>query len=216
MVKIAPSILAADFLRLGEDIASISTADYLHFDVMDGVFVPNISFGMPVISCVKGVTELPLDVHLMITKPLRYVRRFAELGADIIVFHTEADEPQNILEAVKLTRSLGSRVGLAVKPATPAAELEGYLELIDLALVMTVEPGFGGQSFMPDMLPKVEALRRSIDRLGLDVELEVDGGINRETARLCRDSGATVLVAGSDVFRADDRALQIKILRGEV
>lgn len=216
MVKIAPSILAADFLRLGEDIASISTADYLHFDVMDGVFVPNISFGMPVISCVKGVTELPLDVHLMITKPLRYVRRFAELGADIIVFHTEADEPQNILEAVKLTRSLGSRVGLAVKPATPAAELEGYLELIDLALVMTVEPGFGGQSFMSDMLPKVEALRRSIDRLGLDVELEVDGGINRETARLCRDSGATVLVAGSDVFRADDRALQIKILRGEV
>ena len=214
MIKIAPSILSADFARLQADLETIATADYIHCDIMDGVFVPNISFGMPVLKSLRAVTDQILDVHLMITRPLRYVREFAALGADLIVFHVEADAPENTMEAVRTVKTLGKKVGLAVKPATPAAALEPYMELLDLALVMTVEPGFGGQSFMADMLPKVEAVRAMVERLGLSCEVEVDGGVNRETARLCIEAGANVLVAGSSVFRAVDRAAEIERLRG--
>ena len=214
MVKIAPSILSADFSRLGEDILSVSSAEYLHFDVMDGIFVPNISIGIPVLASVRKFTDMTLDVHLMITEPVRYVRRFAENGADIVTFHVEADAPERIAEAIKEVRDCGKKVGLTVKPGTPASALLPYIDELDLALVMTVEPGFGGQKFMADMLPKIEMLRREIDCRGLSCELEVDGGINPDTARLCIDAGADVLVAGSDVFKAADRAARIAQIRG--
>ena len=214
MVKIAPSILSADFSRLGEDILSVTSAEYLHFDVMDGIFVPNISIGIPVLASVRKFTDMTLDVHLMITEPVRYVRRFAENGADIVTFHVEADAPERIAGAIKEVRDCGKKVGLTVKPGTPASALLPYIDELDLALVMTVEPGFGGQQFMADMLPKIEMLRREIDCRGLSCELEVDGGINPDTARLCIDAGADVLVAGSDVFKAADRAARIAQIRG--
>lgn len=214
MTKIAPSILSADFSKLGQDIDSIKTADYLHFDVMDGIFVPNISIGIPVLESVRKYTDMVLDVHLMITEPVRYVERFADAGADIVVFHVEADTPENIALAVEKVKAKGKKVGIAIKPKTPAEELLPYINKLDLALVMTVEPGFGGQKFMADMMPKVEFLRKYIDDNGLACELEVDGGVNPETAAVCRKAGANVLVAGSDVFKASDRAARIKVLRG--
>lgn len=215
MTKIAPSILSADFACLGQEIRSIETADYLHFDVMDGLFVPNISIGIPVLESVRKITDMTLDVHLMIDRPHRYVERFADAGADLVVFHLEADAPEDIRDALRTVRARGKRAGLAVKPATPAEDLIPYLSELDLALVMTVEPGFGGQRFMEDMLPKVELLRKTVDREGLPCEIEVDGGVNPATAALCRAAGADVLVAGSDVFRAADRAARIAQLRGE-
>ena len=215
MTKIAPSILSADFSRLGQDIQSVETADYLHFDVMDGLFVPNISIGIPLLESVRRFTDMTLDVHLMIDRPHRYVKRFAEAGEDLVVFHLEADDRDEILAAIEDVHAEGKKAGLAVKPATPVEELFPYLSMIDLALVMTVEPGFGGQRFMADMLPKVERLRRIADSKGLAFEIEVDGGVNPETAALCRAAGADVLVAGSDVFRAADRARRIAQLRGE-
>ncbi|MBQ8830803.1 MAG: ribulose-phosphate 3-epimerase [Oscillospiraceae bacterium] len=214
MTKIAPSILSADFTKLGQDIDSIKTADYLHFDVMDGIFVPNISIGIPVLESVRKYTDMVLDVHLMITEPVKYVERFADAGADIVVFHLEADTPENIALAVQKVKAKGKKVGISIKPKTPAEELIPYMKDLDLALVMTVEPGFGGQKFMADMMPKVELLRKYIDENGLDCELEVDGGVNPETAAVCRAAGANVLVAGSDVFKAADRAARIKSLRG--
>ena len=214
MTKIAPSILSADFTKLGQDIDSIKTADYLHFDVMDGIFVPNISIGIPVLESVRKYTDMVLDVHLMITEPVRYVERFADAGADIVVFHIEADTPENISLAIEKVKAKGKKVGISIKPKTPAEELIPYMKDIDLALVMTVEPGFGGQKFMADMMPKVELLRKYIDENGLDCELEVDGGVNPETAAVCRNAGANVLVAGSDVFKAADRAARIESLRG--
>ena len=215
MTKIAPSILSADFACLGQEIRSIETADYLHFDVMDGLFVPNISIGIPVLESVRKITDMTLDVHLMIDRPHRYVERFADAGADLVVFHLEADAPEDIRDALRAVRARGKRAGLAVKPATPAEDLIPYLSELDLALVMTVEPGFGGQRFMEDMLPKVELLRKTVDREGLPCEIEVDGGVKPATAALCRAAGADVLVAGSDVFRAADRAARIAQLRGE-
>ncbi|MBR6207142.1 MAG: ribulose-phosphate 3-epimerase [Oscillospiraceae bacterium] len=215
MTKIAPSILSADFACLGQEIRSIETADYLHFDVMDGLFVPNISIGIPVLESVRKITDMTLDVHLMIDRPHRYVERFADAGADLVVFHLEADAQEDIRPALRAVRARGKRAGLAVKPATPAEDLIPYLSELDLALVMTVEPGFGGQRFMEDMLPKVELLRKTVDREGLPCEIEVDGGVNPATAALCRAAGADVLVAGSDVFRAADRAARIAQLRGE-
>jgi len=214
MVKIAPSILSADFARLGADIASVADAEYIHFDVMDGIFVPNISFGLPVLESVRRITEQVLDVHLMIDRPGRYVERFAKAGADLVVFHVEADTPDDIRAAVEAVKAAGKRVGLAVKPKTPAAALTPYLPMLDLALVMTVEPGYGGQSFMADQLGKIAELRRRIDAGGYACELEVDGGINPETGKLCVQAGADVLVAGSDVFKAPDRAARIRELRG--
>ncbi|SHI06016.1 ribulose-phosphate 3-epimerase [Sporobacter termitidis DSM 10068] len=213
MIKIAPSILSADFTRLGEEIASIRDAEYLHFDVMDGIFVPNISVGIPVLEAVRKFTDMTLDVHLMITEPVRYVKNFIDAGADIVVIHVEADTPERTAEALKVIRASGKRAGLSLKPKTPVDAVLPYLDLLDLILVMTVEPGFGGQKFMADQLDKVRYLRARIDERGLGCEIEVDGGINPETAKLCVDAGVDVLVAGSAVFGAGDRTGVIRRLR---
>ncbi len=214
MIKIAPSILAADFTRLGEDIDSIKTADLLHFDVMDGVFVPNISFGLPVIKDVRRVTDMPLDVHLMIKFPGKFIGEFCRLGADTVVLHVEAEEPWEIKKGIRAVKAQGKRVGLSVKPQTPVSAIEPYAESLDQILIMSVEPGFGGQGFMPEALPKIEEAARLVNKLGIRCDIEVDGGINRVTARQCEDAGATILVAGSTVFRAADRAEEIRVLRG--
>ncbi|MDR2616146.1 MAG: ribulose-phosphate 3-epimerase [Oscillospiraceae bacterium] len=216
MIKIAPSLLSADFTRLGDELISVASADYLHFDVMDGVFVPNISVGLPVLEAVRRAAATPLDVHLMITEPSRYAARFAECGADVVSFHVEADKPESIARAIAGVHSAGKRAGLALKPATKAEAVLPYISLLDMIVVMTVEPGFGGQKFMAEQLPKLRALREMIDERNPRCELEVDGGVNPETARACRENGAGVLVAGSDVFgvRAEDRAARIAELRG--
>ncbi len=215
MIKVSPSLLAADFVNLERDIRSVadSGADYLHVDVMDGTFVPNISVGIPVVAAIKKVSPLPLDVHLMIRRPIRYVERFCNAGADILTIHLEADSPKNTRKALELARAFGARPSVSLKPATPAEAAFPYLDLCGMVLVMTVEPGFGGQSFMTDMLPKLETLRREIDRRGLDCELEVDGGINEQTARLCRSHGANVLVTGSSYFKAADLAAYVAALK---
>ena len=214
MIKIAPSLLSCDFTALREEIETVITADYLHFDVMDGVFVPNITIGIPVLEAIRKITDMTLDVHLMITEPSRFAQRFAEAGADIVVFHVEADNPENIARAIASVRSAGKKVGLALKPATRINAVLPYISLIDMVLVMTVEPGFGGQSFMAEQMPKLKMLREHIDRLGLECELEVDGGVNPETAAICAENGADVLVAGSYVFAGDNRAERIELLRG--
>ena len=212
MLKIAPSILSADFARLGEEIDSVRSADYLHFDVMDGVFVPNISVGLPVLESVRKYTDMFIDVHLMITQPKKYVKAFADAGADLVVFHIEADDKSGIDEAIELVKSTGKKVGLALKP-TPAEAVREYIDRLDLVLVMTVEPGFGGQKFMADQMDKVSKVRKMIDDGGFDCELEVDGGINRDTLKTAAEAGANVFVAGSGVFKANDRALEIEALR---
>lgn len=200
---LSPSILAADFRILGEQIREVesSGAKYLHIDVMDGIFVPSISFGMPVISSIRKGSDLFFDVHLMIEKPERYIREFAECGADLINFHLEATEDvQGVIEAI---RGLGKKVGITIKPATPAAAIEPWLGLVDMVLVMTVEPGFGGQKLMPDCLDKVSEIRRMSDAKGLKTDIEVDGGITVDNVHLAIEAGANVIVAGSAVFRGD-------------
>ena len=213
MIKIAPSILSADFTKLGDEIKSIQSADYLHFDVMDGVFVPNISIGLPVLSSVRKITGMTIDIHLMITSPARYVAQFAQAGGDIIVLHVEAETPENILVAIEDAKKLGKKAGLSIKPNTPVEALFPYLSECDMVLVMTVEPGFSGQKFIASTLPKISELRRIIDDRGFTCELEVDGGINVETAKLCIDAGANVLAAGNDIFSSHDRAKRIAELR---
>lgn len=213
MVKISPSILAADFSKLGSEIESVRDADYIHFDVMDGVFVENISFGFPVLESVRAVTDKTLDIHLMLQAPSRYIPRFVDAGGDIITFHVEAENPDQLRTCVRTIHKLGKKAGLSLKPETPVAALMPYLELIDLVLVMSVEPGYGGQHFLPEALPKIAMLRRAIDAVNPQCELEVDGGINLETAKLCIETGADVLVAGQDVFTAKDRNKHIEELR---
>lgn len=214
MVKIAPSILAADFTRLGEDIRSVESGDLLHFDVMDGVFVPNISFGLPVIKDVRRVTDMPLDVHLMIVNPIKYVERFAAMGADIITIHVESDTPENTRMALERIRSAGKRAGLSLRPATPVSALEPFAHLLDNILIMAVEPGFGGQHFMDGTPEKIAGAARLAAALDHPCDVEVDGGVNHQTAGICVKAGATVLVAGSDVFASADRAAEIRYLRG--
>lgn len=215
MIRVSPSILSADFANLERDIDKIrqSGAEYVHIDVMDGLFVPNISIGLPVLSCIRKVTDLTLDVHLMIDRPVRYVERFCQAGADIVTVHVEADTPENTLEAIRLIRACGKKPAICVKPKTGAEAVLPYLKLVDLILVMTVEPGFGGQSFMADMMPKVQAIRAYIDEQNPDCELEVDGGVNEQTAKICTAAGANVLVAGSAFFKAEDKAAFVRAVK---
>ena len=212
MLKISPSVLTADFLELSDALRQLEAAgaDLLHLDVMDGVFVPNLSFGMPVIESIKKHTRLPLDVHLMIDRPHRYIEDFAK-AADWLGFHLEAGSP--VEETLRRIRELGCKSTLTIKPATPAEAAFPYLHLCDMLLVMSVEPGFGGQKFMSSALEKLQALRAECSRQGLSVELEVDGGINAQTAPLAAEAGATVLVAGSFLFSADDMGATVRQLQ---
>ena len=215
-IKIAPSILASDFTRLGEEVARVleAGADYIHVDVMDGYFVPNIALGLPVVKSLrKAFPEAFFDVHFMVSRPERYVESFCEAGASLITLHVEADMPEITSQALEMIRNHGVMTGLSVKPKTPIWAFEPWIEQIDLALIMTVEPGFGGQSFMMDMLPKIQALRQRLDECNPNCEIEVDGGITPQTARLVKQAGANVLVTGSTVFGSDDYAKMIQILR---
>ena len=214
MIKIAPSILSADFANLERDIRRISAADYVHVDVMDGCFVPNISIGIPVVKAIRPTTSLPLDVHLMIVEPVRYVEQFCDAGADLVTVHVESDTEENIHAAIDKIHAKGKRAGIVLKPATPAGAALPFLEKVELILVMTVEPGFGGQRFKADMLEKVAALRKLIDARNPACELEVDGGVGPDTYRACIEAGANVLVAGSAVYGAADIPARIAELRG--
>lgn len=214
MIKISPSILSADFANLQRDIQRIETADYVHVDVMDGLFVPNLSIGIPVTSSIRKVTDMPLDVHLMIDRPVRYVERFCDAGADIVTCHVEADTEENTHEALRKIHAKGKKAGVVVKPKTPASAVLPFINEVDIILVMTVEPGFGGQKFMADMMPKVSQIRQYIDAMNPACELEVDGGVDVQTAKVCVAAGANVLVAGSAVYGAEDIAARIQELRG--
>ncbi len=210
-IKISPSVLTADFLNLKDDIKRLEGAgvDMLHLDVMDGIFVPNISFGVPVIKSIKKYSTVPLDVHLMIDRPHRYIKEFAAVS-DILGFHYEAGS--NVAETLKEIRKLGCKSCLTIKPCTEPEEIFEFLPLCDMVLVMSVEPGFGGQSFMLSALKKLEVLRNKINELGLDIDLEVDGGINAETAPQAVKAGANVLVAGSFLF-SDEMESRVKELK---
>ncbi len=213
MAIISPSILSADFCRLEEDCRLVldAGAEMLHFDVMDGHFVPNISFGVPVLASLhRGMPSAFFDVHLMISHPLAYVDAFAKAGAELINFHLESeDDPGAVLDAI---RAAGCKTGMTIKPGTPAEELSPWLDRLDLVLVMSVEPGFGGQKFQSSALRKLEALKAEREARGLPFLLEVDGGVNAETAPFCVEAGADVLVAGSAVFSAADPAAEVRAL----
>ncbi|PLX75992.1 MAG: ribulose-phosphate 3-epimerase [Desulfuromonas sp.] len=213
MIKIAPSILSADFARLGDEVKAIADggADYIHVDVMDGHFVPNITIGPLVVDGLRPVTDKPFDVHLMIENPDLYIPDFAKVGSDIITVHQEA--VPHLHRTVQLIKSLGKKAGVSINPATPVATLETILDDLDLVLVMSVNPGFGGQSFIESALPKIAALRQMIDSRGLSVELEVDGGVKADNIKRIADAGADVFVAGSAVFGSDDYGKTIGQLR---
>ena len=215
MALIAPSILAADFANLERDIHDIerSGGDWVHVDVMDGVFVPNISIGIPVVRALRKVTQLPLDVHLMITQPIRYAEEFVRAGADVLTVHVESDTEENTLACLKTIRSLGCRAALSLKPGTPAEAARPFLPHCDMILVMTVEPGFGGQAFMPSQMEKLRALRDMLREENPGCLLQVDGGVDAETAAICKENGAQVLVAGSAYFRAADRAAFVRLVQ---
>ena len=207
MAIISPSILSADFVNLERDMNLLKEtgAPWAHVDVMDGIFVPNITIGIPVVAALRKCTDLVLDVHLMIDRPVRYVEDFVKAGADYVTIHVEADQPQNTLEALDKIHALGARAGIVLKPRTPVEAAIPYLEKCDMVLVMTVEPGFGGQSFMADQMPKVAQLREWLDDVNPDCLVEVDGGVDLKTAPVCKEAGAQVLVSGSAYFKAADK-----------
>lgn len=213
MIKIAPSILSADFCNLERDIHRIRTADLVHVDVMDGHFVPNLTIGVPVVKSIRRHTDMFLDVHLMIDKPVRYIDQFCQAGADLLSVHLEADHPTRIAEALRAMEANGVKKAIALRPITSPEAVLPYIEQLDMILVMTVEPGFGGQAFMKDQLSVIRRIREIIDRYNPTCDLEVDGGINPETAKQAVAAGANVLVAGSSVYGAPDIELAIQSLR---
>ena len=214
MAILSPSILAADPMNMQKDLenAAQAGAKWLHIDVMDGTFVPNLSFGYSTVKAVDGISDLVLDVHLMIEKPIRYVEHFCKAGSDILTIHVEADTPENTKAALEQIRAMGVKPGIVLKPKTPAEALAPYLPLVDLVLVMTVEPGFGGQKFMADMMPKVKQLRAMLDEVNPSCHLEVDGGVDLVTGEICKENGADVLVAGSAFFGSKDRPAFVKAI----
>ena len=213
MGKIAPSILSADFTRLGEEVKSVEQAgaDYIHIDVMDGHFVPNITIGPMIVRAVRQVTDLPLDVHLMISNPDFFVEAFVEAGADMITVHAEA--VNHLHRSIQYIRKAGARPAVSLNPASPLQMIEYVLDDLSMVLLMTVNPGFGGQAFIPEVIPKIESLREMIDKRGLDIELQVDGGIDPQTIGPVSAAGANVFVAGSAIFHSDDYAETIRLMR---
>ena len=204
---LAPSILSCDYMNMEKDFAACKEngVKWLHVDIMDGHFVPNLSFGYSLVKSMRPVTDLVLDVHLMIDTPIKYAENFCKAGADYLTIHVEADTPENIRKTLELIRSLGVKPGIVVKPKTPAEAIAEYLPMVDLVLVMTVEPGFGGQKFMADMMPKVKQLRKMLDEVNPACHLEVDGGVDLNTVKECKANGANVFVAGSAYFGAQDK-----------
>ncbi|MBH0167685.1 ribulose-phosphate 3-epimerase [Fictibacillus sp. 18YEL24] len=214
MIKIAPSILSADFSKLGDDIKAVEEAgaDYIHVDVMDGHFVPNITIGPLVVQAIRPITKLPLDVHLMIENPDRYIEEFAKAGADIISVHVEASP--HLHRTVQLIKQHGVKAGVVINPATSVDSIRHILQDVDLVLLMTVNPGFGGQAFIESVVPKIKEVSDLVKTQGLNVEIEVDGGVNPKTARLCVEAGANVLVAGSAIYGKKDLKGAIEAIRG--
>jgi ribulose-phosphate 3-epimerase len=214
MIKIAPSILSANFAKLGEEILDVERggADYIHVDVMDGHFVPNITIGPLIVDAIRPVTKLPLDVHLMIENPDQYIEQFAKAGADYITVHVEACK--HLHRTIQSIKALGIKAGVVINPATPVSTIENIIEDIDMVLLMTVNPGFGGQKFIQSVLPKIKQVSDMVKERNLQVEIEVDGGVDEHTAKLCIEAGATVLVAGSAVFNKENRKEAIAKIRG--
>jgi ribulose-phosphate 3-epimerase len=215
MVKIAPSILSADFSKLGEEIIDVERggADYIHVDVMDGHFVPNITIGPLIVEAIRPVTKLPLDVHLMIENPDQYIETFAKAGADYISVHVEACT--HLHRTIQHIRSFGIKAGVVLNPATPVSAIQHVISDVDLVLLMTVNPGFGGQTFIRSVLPKIAGVKAMADQFNPTLEIEIDGGVNEETAQLCINQGANVLVAGSAIYNQQDRAAAIQKIRGK-
>ncbi|WP_174733885.1 ribulose-phosphate 3-epimerase [Mesobacillus harenae] len=213
MVKIAPSILSADFAKLGQEILDVERggADFIHVDVMDGHYVPNITIGPLIVEAIRPITKLPLDVHLMIENPDQYIEAFAKAGADYLTVHVEATP--HIHRTIHYIKSFGVKAGVVLNPATPVEAIKHIISDVDMVLLMSVNPGFGGQKFIPSVLEKIKQVKKMADENNVTIDIEVDGGVNEETARLCVEAGATVLVAGSAIYNAEDREKAISVLK---